>query len=47
MAKPTDVAMAALKRLGRYLKANPRMVFDMPFQTCDAIYVYSDTDWAG
>ena len=32
MAKPTDVAMASLKRLGRYLKARPRLVFRMPFQ---------------
>ena len=47
MAKPTDLAMAALKRLGRYLRASPRMVFDMPFQDYEGIDVYSDTDWAG
>ena len=47
MAKPTDLAMAALKRLDRYLKGRPRMLFRMPFQECDTIDVYSDTDWAG
>ena len=32
MAKPTDSAMSALKRLGRYLRYRPRLVFQMPFQ---------------
>ena len=47
MAKPTDVTLAELKRLCRYLKASPRMVFAMGFQECQALDVYSDTDWAG
>ncbi len=47
MSKPTDLAWSALKRLGRYLKARPRMVFNIPFQICHAIDVYSNTDWAG
>ena len=47
MAKLTDVTQSALKRLGRYLKLRPRMVFEMPFQSCDSINVYSDADWAG
>ena len=31
MSKPTTLAVAALKRLGRYLRAHPRMVFKLPF----------------
>ena len=47
MAKSADLAIQALKRLGRYLKTHPRMVFSLPFQTASTIEVYSDTDWAG
>jgi hypothetical protein len=47
MAKPTDLAMAALKRLGRYLRHRPRLVFSMGFQTASHWDVYTDTDWAG
>ena len=46
MAKPTELAMQALKRLGRYLRAHPRMVFSLPYQTAECIDVYSDIDWA-
>ena len=47
MAKPTDVAMGALKRLARYLRSRPRMVFSYERQSADSIDVYTDTDWAG
>ena len=47
MAKPSDLGMAALKRLGRYLRYRPRLVFEMPFQSADHWDVYTDTDWAG
>ena len=47
MSKPTDLAMSALKRLARYLKAQPRLVFKYPRQEADCVDVYSDTDWAG
>ena len=47
VAKPGDLAMLALKRLGRYLEAHQRMVLSLPFQTAGCIDVYSDTDWAG
>ena len=47
MAKLTDLAMSALKRLGRYLKSRPRLVFTLPFQSASTWDVYSDTDWAG
>ena len=32
MAKPTDLATQAMKRLGRYLKKHLRKVFSLPFQ---------------
>ena len=47
MAKPTDLAMCAIKRLGRYLRNRPRLVFQLPFQSADRWDVYTDTDWAG
>jgi len=47
MAAPTELAMAALKRLGRYLIGRPRMVFTFKFQEAETLECYSDTDWAG
>ena len=47
MAKPTDVAMGALKRLARYLRSRPRMVFSYERKSADSIDVYTDTDWVG
>ena len=47
MAKPTNVALSAMKRLGRYLKSHPRLVFKFDRQEADMINVYSDTDLAG
>ena len=47
MSKPTDLAIAALKRFGRYLRSRPRLVFRMPFQAATTWDVYTDTDWAG
>jgi hypothetical protein len=47
MSKPTDSAMMALKRLGRYLHDHPRLVFSYDFQSADRWEVYTDTDWAG
>ena len=44
MAKPTDLAMAALKLFGRYLRSGPRLVFQMLFQSASS---RGDTDWAG
>ena len=46
MAKPTGVAMNALKRLARYLKARPRLVFSFDFQSA-ATWEVCDTNWAG
>ena len=47
MSRPTDLAMAALKRLARYLRAKPRLVFTYPFQEAHRWDVYTDTDWGG
>ena len=47
MSKPTDVAQTAVKRLGRYLRRRPRLVWQYPYQRADRLEVYSDTDWAG
>ena len=47
MSKPTDLAMGALKRLARYLRSRPRMVFSYDRQVAENLDVYTDTDWAG
>ena len=47
MSAPTELSLAALKRLGRYLLGRPRLVFRYPFQSASHVDCYSDTDWAG
>ena len=47
MSRPTDLAMGALKRLSRYFRAQPRMVYSYERQSADGIEVYTNTDWAG
>ena len=47
MLRPTDIAMGALKRMVRYLRARPRMVFDFAFQSAEGLECYTATDWAG
>ena len=47
MSRPTDIAMGALKRLARFLRARPRLVFSFNFQAAASLDVYTDTDWAG
>ena len=47
MAKPTQQAWNALKRLCRYLVGLPRLVFRYDFQHAESVEVYTDTDWAG
>ena len=39
IAKPTDLAIQAFKRQGRYLRTHPRMVFSLPFQKASTIEV--------
>ena len=47
VANPTKLSQCALKRLGRYLRGRPRLVFQYPYQSASTLDVYSDTDWAG
>jgi hypothetical protein len=47
MSSPTDLHQAALKRMFRYLRSRPRMVFKFDYQDADHIDAYADTDWAG
>ncbi len=47
MASPTEVSLAALKRLGRYVAGHRRLVYHYPWQDVERVDTYSDTDWAG
>jgi hypothetical protein len=47
MSKPTAHAWTALKRVCRFLRGVPRLVYRYPQQTVDSVDVYTDTDWAG
>ena len=47
MSAPTDVGLAALKRLVRFLVGRKRLVFRYPWQQAGMLGCYSDTDWAG
>ena len=47
MSTPTDVGLAALKRLVRFLLGRKRLVFKYPWQRAGMLECYSDTDWAG
>ena len=47
MSTPTETALLALKRIGRYLEGHSRLVYRYDFQTATQIDCYSDTDWAG
>ena len=47
MSKPTEHSWQALKRICRYLRGVPRLVYTYPCQEVAGIDVYTDTDWAG
>ena len=47
MSCPTDLHQAPLKRMARYLRSRPRLVFKFDHQQADHIDTYADTDWAG
>ena len=47
MANPTAQSWVALKRICRYLRDRPRMVYTYPVQSVETLDVYTDTDWAG
>ena len=47
MASPTELSLAALKRLGRYVHGHRRLAYHYPWQSVSRVDTYSDTDWAG
>ena len=47
MAKPTLQAVAALKRVCRFLSGNPRLIYCYPLQFVEFVDVHTDTDCAG
>ena len=47
MSAPTDLHQAALKRMVRYLRSRPRLVFKFECQRADHIDAYAASDWAG
>ena len=48
MSKPTVASLKRLKRIGRYLKGSPRVVWRMEYQEMpEELSVYTDANWAG
>ena len=47
MAKPTEASQDKLKKVARYLRDNPRMVYHYPWQGSEPIKIHVDSDWAG
>ena len=47
MSAPTELAQQGLKRMARYLRSRPRLVWRYDYQTASGLEVYTDTDWAG
>ena len=48
MSRPTTASWERLKRLARYLRAKPRLVWDFPWQQqVDVLDTYTDANWAG
>ena len=45
MPSPTDLHQAALKRMVRYLRSMPRMVFEFDYQSATHIVAYADLGW--
>ena len=41
MSRPTDITRGALERLARYLRARPRMVFYLAFQSAEGLECYT------
>ena len=48
MSSPTKLSVEAIKRIGRYLVQQKRLVYTYPWQdNVDSLEVYVDTDHAG
>ena len=44
---PTEMSVAAMKRLGRDLLGHKRLVWTYPYRIAEGIDVYSEADWSG
>ena len=47
MSAPTTASWENIKRVVRYLKGEPRLVYEYRWQGQEDLTVYVDTDWAG
>ena len=47
MSSPTELSQSALKRMARYLRSRPRLVWKYDYEKVTGLEVYTDTDWAG
>ena len=47
MSAPTTSSWEKIKRIVRYLKGEPRLVYEYRWQGQEDLTVYVDTDWAG
>ena len=47
MANPKASSWEKIKRVVRYLKGEPRVVYEYNWQNQEDISLYVDTDWAG
>ena len=47
MSAPTELAQQALRRMARYLRLRPRLLWRYDYQRASSLEVYTDTDWAG
>ena len=47
MSGPTEVALKALKRVGRFVEGHQRLVIKMNFQEMPPMDIYVDSDYAG
>ena len=45
MANPTAQSWVALKRICRYLRDRPRMLYAYPVESVETLDVYTDPDW--
>ena len=47
MSAPTELALRALKRVGRFVEGHQRLVLSMNFEDANQVDVYVDSDYAG
>ena len=47
MSRPTEYSWQALKRVCRFLRSAPRLLYNYNDQATEGVDVYTDADWAG